>query len=380
MAEVSPSKPVVLVAALDWGLGHATRCIPIIRSLLALGASVQLAGSGPSGTLLRAEFPALPYHELPATSVRYSRRGIALLWKLLLQVPKLRKVVAAERNWLRGQLNQETIHGVISDNRYGLHDPRVHCVLITHQLSIRTPLGRFGNSLMLRWHYRLIGRFSSCWVPDAPGPPSLAGALAHPPTLPPVPTRYIGPLSRFIRAAEAPGPQRLVLLLSGPEPQRSLFEQQLCAQLWSYPGPVLLVRGLPGAETPPDVPPNVQVASHLPSEDLQRALSAASFVLARSGYSTVMDLAALGARGILVPTPGQSEQAYLARHLEAEGFAPAFAQEGFDLAEALAAARRFRYHLPAPGAPLLEGVLAEWLAAISRPGPPPPGRRILRPE
>ncbi|GAA4340428.1 glycosyltransferase [Flaviaesturariibacter amylovorans] len=361
-----PDPPTVLVAALDWGLGHATRCIPIIRCLLAAGVAVRLAGSGPSGALLRLEFPDLPYNELPATSVHYARSRHALLWKILLQVPKLRKVVEAENRWLHQLLNKEGIRGVISDNRYGLHHPGVRSVLITHQLSIRTPLGRVGNDILRWWHYRLIGRFSACWVPDHEGAPNLAGALAHPRNLPPVPTRYIGPLSRFAPAGPATGPKRLVLLLSGPEPQRSLFERQLCAQLPGYGTPVLLVRGLPrGGGSALQLPAHVQVLDHLSSSDLHTELSAASFVLARSGYSTVMDLAALGVRGILVPTPGQPEQEYLGRHLQSEGFAPAFRQEDFDLAAALAAAERFPYRIPQPGGPApLERTVREWLATL----------------
>lgn len=352
MSSVSASSgPPVLVAALDWGLGHATRCFPIIRGLQARGIAVQLGGSGASGRLLRTAFPELPYHELPSHTVRYARTRRGWLWKMLEQLPRLRHTVAAEKRWLNSVQQQQPFGAILSDNRYGLYHPGIPCVFITHQLAIRTPFGAAGNALLRRLHYRLIQRFSACWVPDGPAP-GLAGALAHPPVLPQVPTRYIGSLSRFAPSQPAPwGSQpdfKLVILLSGPEPQRSIWEAQLLAQAAAVPGPVLLLRGLPGDAQPLAAPPNLTVCAHLPADELEPILRAAPFVVARCGYSTVMDLAALRVRGILVPTPGQTEQEYLARHLQAQGFAPCFRQEAFHLAQALETAANFPYRFPEP--------------------------------
>ncbi|RYY83522.1 MAG: glycosyl transferase family 28, partial [Chitinophagaceae bacterium] len=334
--------PVVLVAPLDWGLGHATRCIPIIQKLRARGFEVLLGGSGASGQLLRDAFPELPYHELPGHIVRYAKTGRGLLWKVGKQLPQLRNIVEAERQWLTTFLNNNRLDAVISDNRYGLHHSSLPSIFITHQLEIRTPFGALGRQLFRRFHYRLIQAFSACWVPDSPHP-SLAGSLSHPSVLPHLPTRYIGPLSRFSAASAAGNKWMLAVLLSGPEPQRSIWEAQLLPQLALLNGPVLLLRGLPGSNERLPAPPNVTVLPHLPTAQLQEALSDASVLLARCGYSTVMDAAALRKRSVLVPTPGQPEQEYLARHLTETGIALCYQQHELDLQRALAAAEKFDY-------------------------------------
>ncbi|RYZ20649.1 MAG: glycosyl transferase family 28 [Chitinophagaceae bacterium] len=341
----APAGPRILVAPLDWGLGHATRCIPIIHRLRSRGTTVLLAGSGASGNVLREAFPDLPFHPLPGHEVRYSRGASGLVWKILQQLPQLARTVEAEHRWLRDFVQQQGIDAVISDNRYGLHHPALPTVFITHQLGIRTPLGSMGNNLLRRYHYRLIGRFGACWVPDGAAP-GLSGLLGHPGTLPDIPTRYIGPLSRFQKTDAAPA-QDLVVLLSGPEPQRGIWEAQLLPQLTKYPGSVLLVRGLP-QEKAMVTTGNLTSVGHLPAPELQAAVADARIVVARCGYSTVMDLAALGQKSILVPTPGQTEQEYLARHLSASGFALCLPQKNFNLQEALAASERFPYQFLPP--------------------------------
>ncbi|RYY38992.1 MAG: glycosyl transferase family 28 [Chitinophagaceae bacterium] len=364
------SGPTVLVAPLDWGLGHATRCIPIIQQLLTRGCSVVLGGSGASGRLLRATFPDLACHELPHHSVHYAKTGAGLLWKIVQQLPQLRKSVAAEKQWLTTFLKSGSLDAVISDNRYGLFNAAIPSIFVTHQLEIRAPFGAPGRWLLRRLHYRMIERFSACWVPDAAGR-GLAGALAHPMQLPAVPTRYIGPLSRFAQREDLPGNTvkkwRLVVLLSGPEPQRSIWEAELLPQLAEVAAPVLLLRGLPGATEGVAAPPNVSVLPHLATHELARELDDASFLLARSGYSTVMDVAALRVRSILVPTPGQPEQEYLAQQLTKNAFAPSYAQSGFNLATALAAAENFAYQFPpASGSNQLDAAIDELIARISR--------------
>ncbi|TCJ17033.1 glycosyl transferase family 28 [Flaviaesturariibacter flavus] len=358
----APAGPRILVAALDWGLGHATRCIPIVHRLLSRGATVLLAGSGASGGVLREAFPNLSYHELPGHEIRYARSAGGLMWKILQQLPRLARTTKAERRWLARFVQQQGIDAVISDNRYGLHHPGLATVFITHQLGIRTPLGSVGNNLLRRYHYRLIGRFGACWVPDGPAP-GLSGLLGHPGPLPTVPTRYIGPLSRF-QKAEAATLFDLAVVLSGPEPQRGIWEAQLLQQLTNFPGKVLLVRGQPRDKTSV-TSGNLTRVGHLPAAELQAALAGAALVLARCGYSTVMDLAALGKRSILVPTPGQTEQEYLARHLTESGFACCLPQKDFSLQQALATAGRFSYHLPtASGHQHLDEAIDELLARL----------------
>lgn len=340
--------PRILLAPLDWGLGHATRCIPLIRLLLQKGCTLFIAGEGKVEHLLRTEFPQLHYLQLDGYRVTYAKSGPGLVAAMLQQLPRLLKSIKKEQQWLQQAVEQHKIDAVISDNRYGLYHARVPSVIITHQLQVQTPLGNAGNALLQRFIYKYINRFSACWVPDAAAPPGLAGALSHPAKMPRTPVTYLGPLSRFTAGKE--GLQHYILvLLSGPEPQRTLLEHKLLQQVKDYGQPVLFVRGLPGTVGVPQVPYHVNIVNHLPANAAQKALQGASFVIARTGYSTVMELMALRKKSILIPTPGQTEQQYLAKHLMQHNKALCLPQARFELDKALLLAQQFPYKFEEKG-------------------------------
>jgi hypothetical protein len=351
---------------LDWGLGHATRCIPIIKELLQQKCEIWIATSGDQKALLKEEFPFLSFVELPGYSVEYGKNRAFTLLKIVSSIPKILIRIKREKDWLRRFLATEKPDVVISDNRYGLYAPGLYSIFITHQLRIRTPFGSFADTLLQRIHYRAIRRFSSCWIPDLEGAGSLAGELSHPAQLPSVPTRYIGLLSRFERPAASSDSHRsapisdierpmpitdsercdLLILLSGPEPQRTIFERKILDQLPSYSGSKILVRGLPGPGIPPVLPDGsrgVRVYNHLPAQALNALISGAGIVLSRAGYSTIMDLLKLGKKAILVPTPGQTEQEYLGRYLSGKGLALCVEQSTFSLSGAMDKARSFPF-------------------------------------
>ncbi|OLY95005.1 hypothetical protein BUE76_21335 [Cnuella takakiae] len=349
--------PKALVAPLDWGLGHATRCIPIIRHLLAKGWEVWLAGEQPVQSLLQAEFPNLPWLPLDGYRVSYGATGWGTALSLARQVPRLVRSIRAEQQWLQHQMSIHRFHLVVSDNRYGLYHPAAYCIFLGHQLQLQTPLG-LGKHLMRRLQYRFINRFDACWVPDFPGAVSLAGSLSHPEQLPAIPVRHTGPLSRLEQPAAAPAQPYVLLLVSGPEPQRSLLEALFLQQAATIPRSFVLVRGLPGRCRIPAVAANIEVYNHLPAAALQDKMAAASLVVCRSGYSTIMDLAAMDKKSILIPTPAQTEQQYLARHLQQQGFAMWCSQAGFNLNKALKDASLFAFRAwPQTPASLLQQAL-----------------------
>lgn len=362
----------VLVCPLDWGLGHATRCIPLIRALARAGHEVVLGAGGGGLRLLRAEFPDLEAFAFPGYPVRYSRRAATLLPVLLLQLPRILGGMARERYALEAAVSDRGIDLVVSDGRYGVRSRRVPSVFVTHQLFIRIPGRLPGTPLAERFlrslNRRFLRGFSEVWVPDFAGPLNLSGELSHEAAttgpgsndaagfLPTV--RFLGPLSRFqpidkpwpaAPAKSAAGPRVDILAsVSGPEPQRTRFEASLRKVLAGMAGTRVLVRGLPGA-APPDeaaagiVEGNLNVFDHLGGDLLGRLFAAATLVVARSGYTTVMELASLGvARTVFVPTPGQSEQEYLASHLERAGIAPKMDQDSLDLEEARGRMGRYR--------------------------------------
>ena len=153
-----------------------------------------------------------------------------------------------------------------------------------------------------------------------------------------------------------------MLLLSGPEPQRSLLEALLLQEVAAFKGAVLLVRGLPGGGTIADLPPHITVAPHLAANKLQEAICQSKLVICRSGYTSIMDLLRLNAMAVLVPTPGQTEQEYLAQHLAAKGWFATLPQRNFLLATALQLAAA----LPQRQRPFSTGDFEQFVQVLDR--------------
>ncbi len=347
----------ILVAPLDWGLGHATRMIPVIHELQKLGAEVVIASNGRALSLLRKEFPHLTCIKLPGYGVRYQRKG-SLGITLLLQLPKILAAVQAEKKWLRKIIAGEKINAVISDNRFGMYAKEIPCIFITHQVNIIAP-SPFGWAQ--RWinqiNRKLIGNFDACWIPDFEKEPVLSGALSHHFPLPESAV-FIGPLSRF-SYRETRKRYKLLVLLSGPEPQRTMLEQKLLLQVEDYvagrgnqsgnvdpmrnqPTGILFVRGIPeGSDTIMEPAPGVKQVDYLLTEALNTAVLESEIIISRPGYSTVMDLSCLGSRAIFIPTPGQPEQEYLAEYLKKKGVCYAASQDSFYLKNALESGKEF---------------------------------------
>lgn len=361
-------KPRILVAPLDWGLGHATRCIPVIRELLQQGCDVWLAGEGMQEELLKMEFPQLPFLHLQGYRVKYSRSSAGMLWSMLRQSRSILSAIRAEHQWLIDAVTRYQIDAVVSDNRFGLYHASIPSVFITHQLKIRSTLGAWSEKWLRQKNYRYINRFSQCWVPDNKDGHSLAGQLSHPATSPKVPVLYTGPLSRFEPDENEPEEKKghLLVILSGPEPQRTLLEDKIVNEISHYAHTATVVRGLPGTASLIPSSNTICFYNHLPANDLMKEMLHAEFIIARSGYSTVMDIAALGKRSILVPTPGQTEQEYLAGYLSAAGFAPFLSQKKFSLSAAIELAAGFGYR---PGERkknvLLAAAISSFIAAVS---------------
>jgi hypothetical protein len=346
------------VAPLDWGLGHATRCIPILREFVAQGAEPWIAASGIQKELLQTDFSSLSFLELDGYGVNYSSQGRSLPWKILAQAPSLWNRMRKEHNWLHKVNKIHRFHGIISDNRFGLYHPEIKSVFLTHQLAIKTGLGSWANNWVNRQNRQIIERFNECWVPDWPGEENLAGELSHPAT-PPKQVKYIGPLSR-LEMVETPEKLGLLIILSGPEPQRSILESKILEQLSQADEKFVLVRGLSAEENPIHHPKGI-ILNHLGSEELAKKIASAEFVICRSGYSSIMDLVKLGKPMILVPTPGQAEQEYLFNQMLTKGMAIGASQDTFNIIELLHKARSFSFQTRLYQNDLLRDVVGKWL-------------------
>lgn len=332
---MTPSGKHVVVAVLDWGLGHASRCIPVIRALLHHQCQVTIAGSGPALQLLQIEFPALQTFALPAYNPVYPS-GKAMVWRMATQLPKFLRVIRSEHLALEHFVIKHDVNLVISDNRFGCWSARVPSVFITHQRTIPMP-DSFGwlSPFVRRANNSVMRKFSECWIPDS-GPDGLAGDLVTLKGQGP-PCRFVGTLSRFTRSAVTlKAEYDVVAVCSGPEPQRMIFESRLRTALDKFPGQYLLVRGVI-EDADPVRTPNGIVYNYMTASQLGDVLAKAGVVIARCGYSTVMDMSVLGKKAIFVPTPGQTEQEYLAKRLMEKKIAFSMSQGSFDLMFALQA-------------------------------------------
>jgi uncharacterized protein (TIGR00661 family) len=324
----------VLVSPLDWGLGHATRCISIIQAFQNLQIEVIIAADGAVANLLYTEFPHIKIIPIQGYQIQYAKTPAGLFWKLLYQLPKILQRIRREHVWLQHIIQSEKIDLVISDNRFGLYSNKVPCIFITHQLTIKAPIF-FIEKLLQKINYYFINRFSACWVPDSAGAKNVAGVLSHPTLLPKIPVHYIGILTRLISNSNASTLYQYCFLLSGPEPQRTLLEDQIKAILPKLSGSIAIVRGLPGTQNALDVAEHVTAFNHLPTEQLSKVLCSSNLIICRSGYTTVMELIALQKNALLIPTPGQTEQEYLAEKLQKDQRFFSIAQDRLNLLQAI---------------------------------------------
>ncbi len=346
----------ILICPLDWGLGHATRCIPIIRLLLNKNAEVIIAADGRSLELLKKEFPQLQFIPFKGYEINYSKSERMVL-KILFSVPKILKRIKQEHKELNTIIDQYKIDVVISDNRYGCWNKKVKSIFMTHQLMIKAP---FGEKLL---HYKIlkyINNYDECWIPDNEEINNLSSDLAHKYTLPEN-AFFVGPLSRFLNQEndfshtfEIVEKYDIMAIISGPEPQRTIFEKIITEQISTTKLKALIVLGLPDKKTTIQENENLKIISHLNSKDMQTAISNSKIILSRSGYSTIMDLAMLGKRAVFVPTPGQTEQEYLSKLFMKKQIAYSQTQSHFNLLDALKESENYSGFLNLNSARLLE--------------------------
>ncbi len=302
---------IILVAALDWGLGHATRCIPIVENYLAQNKIIVLAGSGLSGQLLKNTFPNLSYYELPSYRIKYAK-GILFTLKMMSQIPQIIGAINREHKTIKEVVAKENIQTIISDNRYGVCINGLQNIIVCHQLNLNAP---FLNSFINYFYHSYFKNFDECWIPDFKEvSESLAGFLSHPKKFI-IPIKYLGPISRLKKIEQKNNSNKIVILLSGPEPQRTLLETILLEQVnklkefeW------VILRGTEREnKLEINLHKNVKCVDFLDKNKLEQEINECSIVVCRAGYTSLMDFILLNKKAILIPTPGQWEQEYLAR-------------------------------------------------------------------
>jgi uncharacterized protein (TIGR00661 family) len=325
----------ILIAPLDWGLGHATRCIPVINELINGGAEVIIAADQRPAELLKKEFPDLEHVTYPGYTIDYPADA-NMAWTMFRQLPTLFSGIAEEHRVLETLVAKHHIDAVISDNRWGAYSTKVPSVYIVHQLRIL--LSRYiqwGQGIVDAANRRLIKPFSEVWIPDNSGPENLSGILSHEITLPKN-THYIGPLSRLQQHTVFNKSLDVLVILSGPEPQRTIFESLIVDQLKQSTVRALVVRGTPERALKMTLSKTLTLVGSLTSVELSEAIASSHIIVSRPGYSTVMDLSFLGANAIFVPTPQQTEQEYLAKRLKEQKICYSEEQHEFSLMRSIA--------------------------------------------
>jgi len=398
------------VAPLDWGLGHAARCVPVIRLLYSKGYEVIIATDGMQKQLLQQEFPTAKFVTLKGYGITYGTGKFATFIKLLTQIPKIFSAIKKEHQWLSEFVKEQAVDIIISDNRYGFYHKNIKSVIITHQLNIITN-NSFTEWLARKVHYRLINKFHSCWVPDYPFPDNLAGRLSNPKNFPKIHLRYVGWLVRLnnIQSLQSINDQNefqvsscqfncitgnqqpatlqptkdytlkstaiqtsgnyfkydVCIILSGPEPQRTILEKNILYQIKGCSFNGVLVRGLPDAMKIEIRSDNFIVYNHLPGNELTEMVLQSKYVICRGGYTSLMEMISLQKKLILVPTPAQTEQEYLAKILMEKNWAVTINQKDFDLISAIEQADKFDYKLPEKEGLDRDRLLEEALIQIS---------------
>lgn len=315
-----------MIAPLNWGLGHATRCIPIINALLKEGHRVVIASDGQALEILKKEFPELHTVSLPSYNITYSENAEDFKLKLFLQAGHIKKTIKAENKALQNYIKKLRIDAIISDSRFGMYSDQIPSIIISHQLTVLSGKTTAISSFL---HGRYLKKFDECWVPDYNNLENLSGILGRSKNVNHS-IKYIGPLSRM-KKETLPQKYSITAILSGPEPQRSFLEKILIEELKKYNGKVLLVQGIVDDEVERRQIGTIEIVNFLTTQELERCINQSGFIISRSGYTTLMDLAALQKKAFFIPTPGQPEQEYLAQYLKEKRIAPFTNQEEFKI-------------------------------------------------
>lgn len=300
------TKPTVLYCCLNWGLGHASRSSAVIRELIKSNSKVIICSNGQAKIFLEEQFPHICVELLDFCEIKYSRRSNQVL-KITMQIPKILLSIRKEKLKLKRLIDKYNPDLIISDNRYGCFSNNHKSIILIHQLNLQLPKYLFFlHPFIFFFHKKLINNFSECWIPDDEQL-SISGRLSKLDIK--IPIKYTGILSQFHFKEAVTDPQKNILvILSGPEPQRTILEHKISLHL-SYNDTIIT-----GTNVKKQIDTKAEKFGLLVGENLQKIIENHKVVICRSGYSSICDLIVINKMAIFIPTPGQTEQEYLARH------------------------------------------------------------------
>lgn len=328
-----PKAKKILIVVLDWGLGHATRCVPIIAHLLSQGFEVFIGGNEKTNALLQKEFPNLEFIYFRGYEMSYAEKGENFIWKMIAQVPKMWQRVRAERKQCAKIQKKYQFDYLISDNRFGVYIQGIKNFFITHQIHVHLPQSKILQGISNRINHFYMKKYNAIFVPDMEGSVLSGGLSSVKKYKQKGKVYFLGLLSRFI-AKESEKKNEILVVLSGPEPQRTLLENKILQGAKTIQETIFVVQARPGNEDYKKEG-NVTMVSHLSANDLNNKMLEADIIISRTGYTTVMDLVKIKRQAILIPTPGQTEQEYLGKWYKESALFQIENQESFDLKNAI---------------------------------------------
>ena len=303
------SNKTILISPLDWGFGHTTRCVSIIQKLIQQNNTLIFAGNDLQCQFIKTEFTALKTEFIDGYNIHLSSKK-STYWQLATQSSKILKTIKSEHNWVKQYINSNQIDFIISDNRYGFRHPKVKSIFIGHQINLQLPyLKKAVNHKLIQ----LINKFNFCWIMDDPKI-NLAGQLSNPKSLK-IPFEYIGLQSRFTKQ-NLPIRYDYLVIISGPSPENSIFLNQIETHFKTLKCKIAIVSTVKSQQNIDNFDYYNNPTTYL----LNQLLNASKTIISRAGYTTLMELYALHKNAILIPTKGQYEQEYLAKHLQVDGF------------------------------------------------------------
>ena len=329
----------VLIAVLNWGMGHASRSVPVIEAVVRYGADVVIASNGATKTFLEQRFQHVNVLEIPDKEISYDKTGAAIgLLKRSFQQQQINKDQYA---WLTQNAEDLGITHIISDNLYGFNNPLIPSAIITHQIGILSPFfkSRFDKHLAI-W----LAKFNEVWIPDEPGEFSLAGKMLDNSFFNGE-VFYLGHISRFGKMPKVEKDIDYLAILSGPEPQRTFLERKIAKKLNKVPGRHVIVRGRIDSDTIPSSD-KIEYYSFLHEKRLESFISRSKVVICRSGYTSILDMVRMEAKACFIPTPQQPEQKYLAKRMKEKGWFHGVSQKDFRLNDLKKAAEKSPFQSP----------------------------------
>lgn len=309
----------ILISPLDWGLGHTTRIIPIIKALQDEEALVYIACNEIQKTLLDQEINNFEHIQFDGYNISYSEAFFNL--KITSQIPKILLKIKSENKALETLQKKYKFDAIISDNRFGFYHKETPSFYLTHQINIQSP---FGSEILKKLHLKFIDKFSGTFIPDnQDGEVSLAGKLSHPTSGDN--QHYIGTLTRFNQEATSTfSHYKYLAIISGPEPHRTSFEKIILNKFKQLDSACAIIGGNINGNS--EQIENITYYNHLPSKNFQEVVANSENIIIRSGYSSIMDFQVLQKPIITIPTPGQTEQEYLSKYLLNSFDIPSFSQ------------------------------------------------------